>query len=89
MNDKSKQDKKPQAVPRTNEQKAAKFKELAKARTGKVLKAIHNIGNLASANYVYTPEQVVKVCAALKGAVAQVEQRFTQPPKASKPEFDL
>lgn len=75
--------------PRTNEEKAAKFKELAKARVGRVLKAISNIGNLASTNYIYTPEQATKIVAALKGAVAQVENQFTRPPKSEKPSFDL
>jgi hypothetical protein len=80
---------KPPKLPRTNEEKAEKFKELARARVGRALKVIVHIGNLSSTNYVHTPEQAAKIVSALKGAVAQLENRFSQPPKSEKPSFDL
>jgi len=75
--------------PRTAEQKAAKFKELATKRGSKVIAALHGIGNLASANYVYTPEQVTKLFAAVDGAVSDAKARFAAPATKGKPSFSL
>ena len=76
-------------APRTAEEKASKFKELAVKRTNKVLKSIAGLGNLSSSNYAYTEEQAAKMIAALKGAVAELETRFAKTHKAEKPAFDL
>lgn len=76
-------------APRTAEEKAAKFKELAVKRTNKVLKAIAGLGNLSSSNYAYTEDQAAKMIAALKGAVSELETRFAKTHKAEKPAFDL
>lgn len=48
-----------------NETKADRFKRLGSHRIGRALKAIQRVGNLASANYEYTPEQVQKLSDAL------------------------
>lgn len=74
---------------RTPEFKAAKFKEIASNRVSKALRAINLIGNLASPNYVYTPEQTARIFAALKGAVAETEARFAAPGGKPESKFTL
>lgn len=76
--------------PKTQEQKEAKFKELARKRVNRILSLMKGVGNLSNTNnYFYTREQAVKIVGALKGAVADVEQHFTAPAPTKKPSFDL
>ena len=48
-----------------NEKKEADFVRLAQKRVPKIIKAIRGLHPLASANYVYTEEQVSKILTAL------------------------
>lgn len=75
--------------PRTAEQKAAKFRELAKARVSRIINGIRGLGNLSSSNYSSTPSQRAEIIAALKGAVADTEARFSAPATKEKPSFDF
>jgi hypothetical protein len=70
-------------------QRAEKFVELGSKRTSKALVAIRNLGKLASPNYRYTPDQVVKIVSVLVKAVEDVQSRFTSAPKVEKPTFTL
>lgn len=56
--------------------KVAKFKELASKRTGKILKAIKNLGNLSGSNYSYTAEQVEKIFSAIGEQAKRSYDRF-------------
>lgn len=61
-------------------EKHDKFKELAESRTNKALEAIARIGNLSNRSlYEWEEVEVKKVIKALRGAVADVEQRFDSP----------
>jgi len=64
------------ATKKSDAEKAAKFKELAQKRTIKALKAIAQIGNLSTSNYVRTDEQVKMILEALDDACEAVEKRF-------------
>jgi len=56
--------------------KSSSFKRLAVSRTNKALNDIRLIGNLASANYDSTPEQIEHVFNALRASIAEAEARF-------------
>jgi hypothetical protein len=73
-----------------NEPKDAKFKRLAVPRIRKALSAIKQIGNLASSQYEYTPEQITKIFSALNDAFNASEAKFNAPKlEAEKSAFDL
>jgi len=71
-----------------NETKADKFKRVACMRTTKTLRSIRLIGNLATANYSYTPEQVQKIETALYTAVEETMAGFNKA-TIKKAEFEL
>lgn len=71
----------------TPEQKAEKFKILATARVNRALRLFRQIGNLASNNYNYTPEQVTRMFNFLKNGLAEAESRFLEKGKKNKTEF--
>lgn len=54
----------------TEETKAQAFSRLATIRTRKALKMISLLGNLSSAQYEATPEQIDKIEAALNAQIA-------------------
>ena len=69
-------------------EKRAAFVKVVSPRVGKALKAIRLIGNCASANYIYKPEQAACIVAALEGAVQGVKDIYAK--KAAKQsEFTL
>jgi len=70
------------------EEKKAKFKELAEKRVTAALSAIAKIGNLSSANYSSTPEQVEKIVLTLHKAVDDVDKMFDSS-VPSGPSFEL
>lgn len=59
-----------------NETKADRFRRLAVLRTNKAIKAIRQIGDLASAASEYTPEQTTKIKAAINAELEKTMQRF-------------
>lgn len=59
-----------------NETKADLFRRLGVARVTRAIKAIDSVGKLSGSGYESTPEQRVKIIAALSGAVERVEARF-------------
>lgn len=62
----------------SDDSKREKFRELAEKRTNKALETIRLIGNLSNRQtYAYEEAEVRKVIKALKGAVAEVEARFS------------
>jgi len=71
----------------TMSDKAADFKRLAVKRTNRALNSIRLIGNLSSANYEKTPEQVELILSALRASVAEVEGKFAG--SSDRPEFSL
>ena len=66
------------AMSEREKEKRENFKRLAKARTEQVLEELRKLGNLSSANYVYTEEEVIKVFAVVDQAVDHARKRFTQ-----------
>jgi hypothetical protein len=75
----AKERKKRQPAADPNETKADKFSRLASARVTKAVKAIRNIGNLATRSYEYTPAQAQAVVKYLEDAVVAVNGRFAAP----------
>jgi len=74
----------------TEEDKHAKFRELAEKRTNKALDSIRLIGNLSNRQtYVFEEVEVRKIVKALKEAVAEVETRFSKTSGRSGGEFKL
>ena len=62
-----------------DENKRAKFVELAEKRVEKALSAIRVIGNLSNRNnYQYSEEDVKKIISALTDEVKQVQMRFKE-----------
>lgn len=71
------------------ETRADAFKRLANARVSKALQAIEVIGNLSSANYEKTPEQVAKIMGALQAELDTLEAKFEKPDAVQKSGFSL
>jgi hypothetical protein len=68
---------KPKAPPRTEADKANKFRQLINKRVPKLLKQIVAVGNLsAKGNYVYSDEQVDKVFGLIHEALRTARARF-------------
>lgn len=59
-----------------NETKAETFQRLANKRVNNALDKIRLIGNLSSANYEYTEEQVNKIEDALRMATDRIMDKF-------------
>ena len=76
-----------QNVP--NETKEDRFRRLAEQRVAATLDKIRLIGNLATSQYSYNSDQVAKIFAALKEAVADVEDKFHRTLERKKGKFHL
>jgi len=72
-----------------NETKEDRFKRLAEQRVAATLDKIRLIGNLATSQYSYNSDQVAKIFAALKEAVADVEDKFHRTLERKKGKFHL
>jgi hypothetical protein len=70
-------------------EKAAKFVEVAQKRVAKAIQAVRLIGNLASPNYVYTPEQVDKVIMGLQAEIDMLYEAFKAKKTKEKVSFKL
>ena len=73
----------------TNETKEERFKRLAEQRVAATLDKIRLIGNLATSQYSYNGDQVAKIFAALKSALADVEDKFQRTLERKKDKFHL
>ncbi len=74
----------------TDDNKHAKFRELAEKRTNKALESIRLIGNLSNRQtYVYEDAEVRKIVKALRDAVSEVETRFGRTSGRGGGEFKL
>lgn len=62
--------------PPKDETKEARFIRVCTARVRKAVKAISNIGNCASSNYSYTPEQLVVLNQSLITAMDDMQAKF-------------
>lgn len=69
------------------ESKEDRFKRLAEQRVAATLDKIRLIGNLATSQYSYNGDQVAKIFAALKDAVADVEDKFQRTLERKKDKF--
>ena len=69
------------------ESKEDRFKRLAEQRVAATLDKIRLIGNLATSQYSYNGDQVAKIFAALKDAVADVEDKFQRTLERKKDRF--
>ena len=72
-----------------DESKEEKFKRLAEKRVNAALDKIRLIGNLAGPQYTFTPEKIETIIAALKSAVAEVEEKFQKPLQKNSEKFEL
>lgn len=70
-------------------EKAAKFVEVAQKRVAKAIQSIRLIGNLASPNYVYTPEQADKIVSAIQIELDTVYDAFKAKKTKEKVSFTL
>jgi hypothetical protein len=69
-------------------QKMQKFEELAERRMEEALNKIRLIGNLShTGNYEYTDVHVKQIVSALKSAVKEVENRFSNKGRSDKEGF--
>ena len=73
----------------SSESKEARFKRLAEKRVNVALQKISLIGNLASPNYSYTPEQVEKIIVALTASIAEVEEKFQKVLDRNRKKFEF
>lgn len=71
-----------------NESGSARFVRIAKFRGSKVIQTCKQLENLASGDYVYTPEQAEKLVKALETAVAGVA-RALRKDRSSEITLDL
>lgn len=77
-------------MPKGQDAKRAKFRDLAESRTNKAIDAIGRIGNLSNrAIYEWEEAEVRKILKALKDAVAEVEGRFASPKGKINAKFKL
>ena len=72
-----------------NETKEDRFRRLAEQRVAATLDKIRLIGNLATSQYSYSADQVAKIFSALKGAIADVEDKFQRTLERKKEKFHL
>jgi len=70
-------------------EKASKFIEVAQKRVAKAIQSVRLIGNLASPNYVYTPEQVDKIISGLQAEVDTIYEDFKAKKSKEKVIFTL
>jgi len=70
------------------ESKSDKFKRLATKRVKNAISKVELIANLAAPSYEYTPEEVVRILAALQGSVDKVKAAFSKQ-KIEKTTFQL
>jgi hypothetical protein len=71
------------------ESREAKFQRLAEARVNRALDAIRLIGNLASSQYAYSPDQVSAIGMALATNLKSTLDKFDSTIKADRPRFSL
>ncbi len=62
------------------EDKARKFSRIATMRVQKAVKALSTIGNLSSAAYEKTPEQVEKIDSIITQTWSEVMEKFNKAP---------
>ena len=71
------------------ETKEQRFKRLGDKRVNAALIKIRLIGNLASSNYEFTPEQVKKISDTLHGAINDVDKLFWKRLELKQNRFEL
>jgi len=72
-----------------SETKEEKFKRLAEKRVNVALDKIRLLGNLASPQYAFSPEQIERIITALRSAVTEVEEKFQKPLQKKMDKFAL
>ena len=72
-----------------SETKEEKFKRLAEKRVNVALDKLRLIGNLASSQYSFSPEQIERIITTLQSAVAEIEEKFQKPLEKSAKKFEL
>ena len=73
-----------EAAAKPGETKEEKFKRLAEPRVNRALDKIRLIGNLATGDYAYSPEQVEKIITSLQRAVIELRDKFHKRIEAKK-----
>lgn len=72
-----------------DETREDKFKRLAENRVNVALDKIRLIGNLASPQYAFSPEQIKTIMTALIESISEIEGKFKKPLKKSRTKFEL
>ena len=72
-----------------SETREEKFKRLAEKRVTVALNKIRIVGNLASPQYAFSPEQIERIITALKSAVTEIEEKFQKPLQKNREKFEL
>ncbi len=72
-----------------SETREEKFKRLAEKRVNVALDKIRLLGNLASPQYAFSPEQIERIITALQSAVIEVEGKFQKPLQKNMNKFEL
>lgn len=73
----------------SDETPAARFKRLAPKRVNNALRAVRLIRNLTGSGYEYTPEEAAKITTALREAVNDMTNAFTEGGKPTEEAFTL
>jgi hypothetical protein len=71
------------------ESREDKFRRLAGKRVNVALDKIRIVGNLASPQYAFTPEQIEKIITALQSAIAEIENKFQKPLQKNMRKFEI
>lgn len=71
------------------ESREDKFKRLAEKRVNVALDKIRIIGNLASPQYSFAPEQIEKIIMVLQSAITEIEGKFQKPLQKNMKKFEL
>ncbi len=71
------------------ESREDKFKRLAEKRVNVALDKIRIVGNLASPQYSFVPEQIEKIIMVLQSAVTEIEGKFQKPLQKKMKKFEL
>ena len=72
-----------------SESKEDKFKRLAEKRVNTALDKMRLVGNLASPQYAFGPDQIESIMTALRSAVTEIEEKFQKPLQKKLKKFEL
>jgi hypothetical protein len=75
--------------PNSDEGRAARFRDVAKSRTVKAVKAIRLLRNLRGPNYASTPEQIATIEGVISGEVKAAFEVLRAPKGTVKEDINI